>query len=194
VIHPDGTVDGLHRCRYGRVITPIPTPYRGHQTVDCASFVGLLVRADAARAAGLPRAEFFLGYDDAEWSLRLRRHGEIRLVPEAGMLHKIPIGGTTRTRRSAFWNRLLGLSYESAPWSSYWKDLYRVRNFMWIKTAHDRVGPAEFALLTAVYAGKTLMYDERPLRRLPWLVRYALKGRRSDFSGPTPADWARAHA
>jgi GT2 family glycosyltransferase len=189
VVHPDGTVDPMHRCRYGEVITPLPLPYEGHPAVDCASFVGLLVRADAVRAAGLPEAEFFLGYDDAEWSLRLRRHGEIRLVPEAEMLHKIPIGGTTRTRRSAFWNRVLGFSYESSPWPSYWKDLYRVRNFMWIKTRHDGIGPLRFAALTGVYCAKTLLYDERPLRRLPWLVRYARKGRAGDFSGPSPADW-----
>ena len=190
VVHPDRTVDVLHRCRYGRVITPMPTPYVGHPEVDCASFVGLLARADAARAAGLPLAEFFIGYDDAEWSLRLRRGGGvIRLVPEAEMLHKIPVGGTAATGRSRFWNRVLGASYESAPWESYWRDLYRVRNFMWIKTRHDHVGPLEFAALTALYCVKSLLYDERPLRRLPWIVRYARKGRRGDFGGMTPTDW-----
>ncbi len=195
VVHPDGTVDVLHRCRHGRLITPLPTPYAGHPEVDCASFVGLLVRADAARAAGLPLAEFFIGYDDAEWSLRLRASGGvIRLIPEAEMLHKIPVGGTSATRRSAFWNRVLGASYESAPWQSYWRDLYRVRNFMWIKAHHDDTGAVEFAALTAVYCVKALLYDERPLRRLPWIVRYARKGRRGDFTGVTPASWGQAAA
>jgi rhamnopyranosyl-N-acetylglucosaminyl-diphospho-decaprenol beta-1,3/1,4-galactofuranosyltransferase len=192
VVHPDGTVDVLHRCRHGRLITPLPTPYEGRPDVDCASFVGLLARADAARAAGLPLAEFFIGYDDAEWSLRLRRGGgRIRLIPEAEMLHKIPVGGTAPTRRSAFWNRALGLHYESAAWASYWKDLYRVRNFMYIKTTHDGIGPVEAALLTAVYCVKALLYDERPLRRLPWIVRYARKGRRGDFDAISPAEWVR---
>lgn len=191
VVHPDGTVDVLHRCKHGRLITPLPTPYEGHPEVDCASFVGLLVRADGARVAGLPRAEFFIGYDDAEWSLRLRAQGgAIRLIPEAEMLHKIPVGGTSATRRSRFWNRLLGASYESAPWASYWRDLYRVRNFMWIKTRHDRAGRLELAALTGVYCVKALLYDERPLRRLPWIVRYARKGRQGDFSGVTPASWS----
>lgn len=190
VVRPDGSIDALHRCRHGRLITPMPVPYRGHCVVDCASFVGLLVRADAARAAGPPRAEFFLGYDDAEWSLRLRRQGSIQLVPEAQMVHKIAVGGTVETRRSMFWNRLLGLSYDSSPWSSYWKDLYRVRNFMSLKTAHDAIGTTEFVLLTATYCLKTLLYDHRPLRRLAWIVRYARKGRREDFSGLTPAQWA----
>jgi len=191
VVHPDGTVDVLHRCRHGRLITPLPAPYAGPLDVDCASFVGLLARAGAARAAGLPLAEFFLGYDDAEWSLRLRRGGgRIRLIPEAEMLHKLPVGGTAPTRRSRFWNRALGLSYESAPWESYWKDLYRVRNFMWIKTVHDRVGTAEFLALTAIYCVKTVLYDSKPLRRLPWIARFARQGRRADFRAPTPAQWA----
>jgi len=168
VVHPDGSVDVLHRCRYGRLITPMPTPYVGHPAVDCASFVGLLARAGAARAAGLPRAEFFIGYDDAEWCLRLRRGGGlIRLVPEAAMLHKIPVGGTAPTARSRWWNCVLGASYESAPWASYWRDLYRVRNFMWIRTQHDGIGALEFAALTALYCLKALLYDQRPLRRLP---------------------------
>jgi GT2 family glycosyltransferase len=191
VVHPDGTVDVLHRCDYGTVITPMRTPYRGHPTVDCASFVGLLVRAGAARAAGLPRAEFFLGYDDAEWSLRLRRDGgEIRLVPEAEMLHKIPVGGTTPTARSRFWNRVLRQSYESSPWPSYWKDLYRVRNVVWLRTAHDHIGTTQYLLLLGAYVVKTVLYDDKPLRRLPWLVRFAVRGRRADFRAPSPAEWA----
>lgn len=189
VQHPDGHVDPQHRCRHGRLITPLPVPYVGHPDVDCASFVGLLVRAGAAHAAGLPRGDFFLGYDDAEWSLRLRRHGRIVLVSEAVVLHKIPIGGTAGTPRSRFWNRVLGLSYESSPWSGYWRDLYRVRNFMWIKAEHDQIGRAEWGMLTAVYCAKALLYDARPMRRLPWIVRYALKGRRGDLSGLSPEQW-----
>ena len=190
VVHPDGSIDRMHRCRWGRFVTPLPaSAYAGHADVDCASFVGLLVRAGAARAAGPIRSEFFLGYDDAEWSLRLRACcGPIRLVPESRMLHKIVIGGGEATRRAALWNRLLGQQYASAPWAAYWKDLYRVRNLMWIK----RDEPVrEFLVVLAGYAAKTLMYEPRPLRRLPWLVRYALKGRRGDFRALRPEAWGR---
>ena len=65
-----------------------------YEAVDCASFVGLMLRTDVVRAVGGVRTEFFIGYDDAEYSLRVWRHGAIRLVPEAEVLHKIPIGGT----------------------------------------------------------------------------------------------------
>ena len=191
VVHPDGSIDLQHRCRMGRFIVPLPDsayePGR-REEVECASFVGLLMRTSAARSAGLPIAEFFIGYDDAEYSLRLREHGRICLVPESEILHKVPIGGGgATTRRARFFNERFGLTYAPVPWEAFWRDLYRIRNFMWIKRG---VGPVEFAVLTAGYLAKSLMYDPQPLRRLPWLVRFARKGRRGDWSAPTPEEWA----
>lgn len=198
VVHPDGTLDLQHRCRMGRFITPLPaSAYEAGRSeeVECASFVGLLARTDAARAAGLPVAEFFIGYDDAEWSLRLRRSGAIRLVPGSELLHKVPIGGGgAPTRRSRVMNRRFGLTYVPVPWAAFWRDLYRVRNFMWLKHRHEHVGRAEFAALLAGYAGKCLLYDPEPLRRLPWIVRFALKGRRGDWTAPTPEEWSRTRS
>ncbi|HEX8123165.1 MAG TPA: glycosyltransferase [Solirubrobacteraceae bacterium] len=193
VVHPDGSIDLQHRCRMGRFIVPLPeSAYAAgrREEVQCASFVGLLMRTGAARAAGLPIAEFFIGYDDAEYSLRLREHGRIRLVPESEILHKVPIGGGGAvTRRARFFNERFGLTYAPVPWEAFWRDLYRIRNFMWIKR---RSGPLEFLVLTAGYLVKSLMYDPQPLRRLPWLVRFARKGRRGDWSAPSPEEWARA--
>jgi GT2 family glycosyltransferase len=190
VVHPDGSIDLQHRCRMGRFIVPLPeSAYAGgrREEVQCASFVGLLMRTSAARGAGLPIAEFFIGYDDAEYSLRLREHGRIRLVPESEILHKVPIGGGgATTRRARFLNSRFGLTYAPVPWEAFWRDLYRVRNFMYIKRD---VGPAEFALLTGGYLAKSLMYDPQPLRRLPWIVRFARKGRRGDWTAPSPEEW-----
>jgi len=190
VVHPDGTIDLQHRCSLGRFIVPLPErayePGR-YEKVDCASFVGLLMDAGASRRAGLPVAEFFIGYDDAEYSLRL---DDIRLVPESQILHKVPIGGVTGTRRSRLVNRAFGLTYAPTPWSAYWRDLYRIRNFMWLKHRHERVTPLAFAVLVAGYAAKSLLYDPQPWKRVPLLVRYAVRGRRGDWSAPTPEEWA----
>jgi rhamnopyranosyl-N-acetylglucosaminyl-diphospho-decaprenol beta-1,3/1,4-galactofuranosyltransferase len=187
-----GRIDPLHRCRLRGVVVPLGADAYApgsSATVDCASFVGLLVRAAAVRAAGLPLTEYFLGYDDAEWSLRLRARGQIRLVPESVIVHKTAIGGGAPTRRSRLWNRLLGTHYTSSPWPLYWRDLYRVRNLMDLRRRHGGLGHLEFGALVALYAVKTLMFEERPLRRLPWLVRFALRGRRGDFRAPTPEQW-----
>lgn len=194
VVHPDGEVDAQHRCVLGRFVVPLgPEAYEPgqHADVDCASFVGLLVRAGVARAIGPIRTEFFLGYDDAEWSLRMRPHGRIRLVPESRVLHKIVIGGGTQTRRARLVGGLLGQRWSSSAWPDFWKDLYRIRNFMALKAAHDPPGALGFLGLTAVYCGRALLCDPQPVRRLPWLVRYAWKGRRGDFRALPPAVWRR---
>lgn len=190
VVRPDGTIETLHRCRLRRFSVPIaPSEYPASPVVDLCSFVGMLVRASAVRAAGLPRPEFFIAYDDAEWSLRLREHGAIRLIAASTMTHKIQMGGRSATRRSRLWNRLLGADYASASWSSYWKTLYGVRNFMAIKHRRGDLPLSAFAGLAAVYAVKAALYDERPWRAVPWVLRMAWRGRRGDFSGPTPAEW-----
>lgn len=189
VVHPDGSIDPLHRCRLRHFVTPLPTSAYVSGTypnVDCASFVGLLVRADAVRAAGLPRREFFLGYDDAEYSLRLRRSGSVRLVPESVVTHKLAIGGGRLTRRSRWWNRMLNAHYVPSPPDGYWRDLYRVRNLVAMKVEHQGVSRPELALVIGGYVAKTLLYERRPLRRIPRLVQFALKGFRGDFSAPAP--------
>ncbi len=193
VVHPDGSVDRMHRCRLARLVLPLGEEIYAHgryADVDCASFVGFMVRRRVAEAAGLPLADYFLGYDDAEYSLRARAHGRIRLVPESVIVHKIPIGGGLQTRRSRLWNRLTGAQYASSPWPAYWKDLYRVRNFMAMRVAHGGLAPLEFWALTAGYVIKAILYEDRPLRRIPWIVGFARRGRALDFTAPTPDEWA----
>lgn len=194
VVHPDGTIDRQHRCAMGRFVVPLPeSAYAPGAAcdVDLASFVGLLVRGEALLRTDPPRAEFFLGYDDAEWSLRLRRSGRIRLVPGSVVVHKVPIGGGQRTRRARLWNRVLGQEYGSTPWPAYWKELYRIRNVVALQRAHGGARRADLGVLVAGYVVKALLYDRRPWRRIPWLVRYAVKGWRGDFRAPSPDQWRR---
>ncbi len=57
--------------------------------VDTASFVGFMLSAKAAKSAGLPNADFFIAYDDIEYSLRLGRSGwSIWLIPASVVNHK----------------------------------------------------------------------------------------------------------
>ena len=191
---PDGEIDVMHRCDLGRFMRPLPLDvYRDgvHPAIAIASFVGFMVRSDAARAVGLPRADFFIGCDDVEYSLRVRSQGRLHLVPESRILHKFQMAGGTATRRSRFWNRVLGTPYPAVPWTGYWKTLYGIRNFVWVKHHYEHPSLADDAAMVAAYAGKALLFDERPLRRIPWILRYAAKGRRGDLTGVTPEEWAR---
>jgi rhamnopyranosyl-N-acetylglucosaminyl-diphospho-decaprenol beta-1,3/1,4-galactofuranosyltransferase len=193
VTGPSGDVDRLHRGRMRRFLEALPLDaYRPgvHSQLGFSSYTGLMVRTDVARAIDPPRADFFFWNDDVEYSLRLRSRGRIVLVPESRVLHKHQMGGEADTRRSRFWNRLLDTSYPSAPWESYWKNLSGVRNFFWIKHHYGHVTPLAFAGMVAVYVVRTLMFERRPFRRIPWLVKAALAGRRGEPLGLTPERWA----
>ncbi|MFC0251054.1 glycosyltransferase [Massilia consociata] len=88
-----GALALAHRRRYSlvsgieRVVAPA-LYRRAVVPVDTASFVGLLVSAQAARACGLPDAALFLSYDDTDYCLRLRRAGwALWLVPGSVIDH-----------------------------------------------------------------------------------------------------------
>lgn len=56
--------------------------------IDTGSFVGLMVASMAVSDVGLPEAEFFLAYDDTEYSLRLQNAGwRLWLVPGSVIEH-----------------------------------------------------------------------------------------------------------
>jgi GT2 family glycosyltransferase len=192
VLGPDGRVDVLHRGLIGRLMRALPETAYAPGSVPCvdySSFTGMLVRGDVARAVDPPRADFFIWGDDVEYSVRLRKVGAIRLVPESRVLHKAPMGDTA-TRRSRFWNRVLGVRYGSAPLEEFWKNLQAIRNFTWTRYRHGDPPPGTVAYIAGAYAVKSLLYDDRPLRRLPWIVRAAVRGWRDQPLGITAERWA----
>lgn len=60
----------------------------GPEEFDTCSFVGFLIRAEAARRVQLPSADFFLAYDDTDYSLRLKNAGwQLWLIPKSVVVH-----------------------------------------------------------------------------------------------------------
>ncbi len=154
------------------------------------TFVGPLVRREAALATDPPFAPFFIYSDDFEYFLRIGRQGAMWLLPGAVVEHKEG-RNQPMTRRGVLFNRLLGWQLTSTTWEAAWRNLFALRNFVWLRTRHEGMGTLGFAFLVAQFVLKAFMYDERPLRRVPWLIRYALDGRRGVFRNPTPASWVR---
>ena len=82
-----------HRRRFNRWIgreRPIRLTMYGESVVeiDTGSFVGFLVLAQAVRDVGLPSVDFFLAYDDTDFSLRLQDAGwRLWLVPGSMIEH-----------------------------------------------------------------------------------------------------------
>jgi len=107
VLDPNGDVCIIHR----RVFIPAknkeqPVPldfYRmRHFEVDTVSFVGALIRRQAIEKFGLPIKEFFIYYDDTEYSLRLRKKGyKIVTIPNSKVIHGTEKKTCTNSRRDS---------------------------------------------------------------------------------------------
>ena len=194
VVYGDGVrIDANQRGHFRRRLLPLAEDaYRPGDYVSLGflSFVGSLIRTEAARGADPPRAEFFVWGDDVEYSIRLRRLGEIRLVPESVMLHK-RVAHSFENRRSRFWNRVLPGQYWPTPLERFWQNLCGLRNYIWTKKTYEDQGALSAAGTTAQFVVKHLLYDDQPLRRVRWILRFARDGRRGRFANIPPAEWVR---
>ena len=191
VVYPSGELDANQRGDFHRRLKPLaPGEYReGHfPALGFLSFVGTIVRMDVARRVGLPKAEFFVWGDDVEYSLRLRREGEIRLVSASTMLHK-RVAHSYVNRRSAFWNRILPGEFWPTPLERFWQNLCGLRNYIWTKREYEGQSGISATGTTIQFIVKALLYDEQPLRRVKWIVRFARDGRAGRFNNIPPARW-----
>jgi len=68
---------------------------QGAIPVRSASFVSLLVSADAVRAVGLPIAEYFIWNDDFEFTSRVLRRSEGWYCPSSVVVHKTKVFGSS---------------------------------------------------------------------------------------------------
>jgi rhamnopyranosyl-N-acetylglucosaminyl-diphospho-decaprenol beta-1,3/1,4-galactofuranosyltransferase len=151
--------------------------------LDYCSFVGPLIRAGAARRAGLPMREMFIRFDDLEYVSRLR--GPIYLVAASRVLHKDP-----HPVAPGFAARLRDY-LRPTPFAEQWKRLYGLRNLLYcgLRDGYFTLPRATSHVL--VYAVRTLLLDERRLTTLRLLARYALDARRGRFLNVPPDRWPR---
>jgi rhamnopyranosyl-N-acetylglucosaminyl-diphospho-decaprenol beta-1,3/1,4-galactofuranosyltransferase len=193
VEYANGEIDVNQRGHFRRRLRYLePARYKegGHPAIGYMSFVGSLVRADAARAIDPPRADFFVWGDDVEYSLRLASQGEIRLVPESVIVHKRQAHAYMNAR-GRFWNRVLPVEMYPTPIERFWQNLCGLRNYIWMKREYEGQGALSAVGTALQFMVKALLYDERPLRRLPWITRFALDGRAGRFRNVDPEEWRR---
>lgn len=95
VFYTDGSISSTHRRFFDPTIPKeillSPDDYQADSVeVDIASFVGMLISRRAIREVGLPRKDFFIYYDDIEYSLRIRDHGgRILTIPGSRICHRV---------------------------------------------------------------------------------------------------------
>ena len=190
VVYADGSLDRNQRGDFRRRLRPLrEDEYAPGRELGFMSFVGTLVRTGAARETDPPKAEFFVWGDDVEYSLRLRRQGAIRLVPDAVMVHR-RVSQSHMTRRARFWNAVLPITTFPTPIERFWQNLCGLRNYIWMKREYEGQSGISAAGTTAQFVFKHLLYDDRPRYRIPWILRFARDGRRGRFHNIPPSVWA----
>lgn len=87
---------------------------------DIATFCGMVLDMELVKRIGLPHAEYFIWYDDTEYSLRICQYSKFLIVTAAEVNHKTTIAATTKPRR-----------YD-------WKDYYAVCNRLLMVREHGK--------------------------------------------------------
>jgi rhamnopyranosyl-N-acetylglucosaminyl-diphospho-decaprenol beta-1,3/1,4-galactofuranosyltransferase len=135
--------------------------------VDLVTFNGALIRAEAVAAVGVPRADFFMMWEEWEYCLRLRRAGYRIVVAPGVQVEHLTLGSDGR----------------SAPWRGY----YQARNHLrWALEQRSVVDVGWWAVLQARLAAAAILWGDRKLARVWWRIRGAadaLAGRMGPAGG-----------
>ncbi len=164
----------------------VPAAYAAdEERIDTASFVGPLIRADAARRAGLPERRVFIRFDDIEYIDRLGAQGAVINVERARIRHHEPVPlvdvsllGTLRT----FFTR--------RDFAGQWKHLYGVRNLIWAGRRHGWMTVPNALGMGVQNVLLFLAVGERRLRLARLAALYVADGLRGRFRNVDPGDWA----
>ena len=182
-----GGIQGQHRGRYVRGHT-LPAGEETYKQplvpVDYASYIGILVNADAIAAAGGPDPRLFLWVDDLEWCLRLGEHGQLFLVPGAAITHNDGISN----RPAGFWATVRTHLFPG-PNAALWRYLYAFRNASWLRMHRHGQGPLGWSLNYLLQVIRVLIVGptRRQASRLFWW--YGMAGRHEDWGQIPHSVW-----
>jgi rhamnopyranosyl-N-acetylglucosaminyl-diphospho-decaprenol beta-1,3/1,4-galactofuranosyltransferase len=156
----------------------------GEVRVEHVSLVGPLVRSAAARRISPPRREFFIWFDDLEWTSRLRRLGDLWLVPASRMVHRDERPLPDASPRALVQELLRGEEQQRA-----WKRAYGVRNIIWTGRRDGWFTPARALAFGAVAGLRSLLSGPPRVRALRLTLLYAYDGWRGRFRNLPPERW-----
>lgn len=114
----DGRIDTFHRrnlARPGlRLINCPENSYTGQAAgqpfaCDIASFCGMVVNLELIRKAGLPCSEYFIWFDDTEYSMRINRYTRFLVIPDAKLDHKTTVNEQNHPHRRYDWKEYYGI-------------------------------------------------------------------------------------
>lgn len=176
VIDNDGKISLAHRGHFDYRsmmrnfgCVPLAESEYARETADVgyASFVGVMIARQAVEAAGLPRKEFFIHFDDIEYSLRLRKYGRILLVPASKILHK------EVASNHFFLKRVFGKERTRIRYEKLWLRYYGIRNLTWGVKKYYGDRPDHNLVLAWFYIRSVfgiLLFDDHKYKRIKFLT------------------------
>jgi rhamnopyranosyl-N-acetylglucosaminyl-diphospho-decaprenol beta-1,3/1,4-galactofuranosyltransferase len=157
---------------------------RAELQIEHVSLVGPLVRAEAARRTDPPRRDFFIWFDDLEWTARLGRLGGLWLIPASRIVHR-----DERQLADASGRGLARDLVRGEPFGGAWKRAYGLRNLIWTGRRDGWFTAPRALSFTAVAALRSLLSGPPRLRAIRLTLLYARDGWRGRFLNIAPDDW-----
>lgn len=109
----DNLIDTEHRRNFNQrlfkiceTVVPLDEYNKEYFEYQLFSFVGTAIRADVLKKEGLPKKDFFIYYDDTEYSFRLLKYGKIICVPNIIVHHDIV---RLKTKENLSWKEYYGI-------------------------------------------------------------------------------------
>lgn len=176
----DATVPAMVRS-----VTPEEAASAPVVEFDACSFVGPFISARAVKSVGLPRREFFIHYDDLEYTLRLRKIGKLLLVSGAIIKHKqVQLVGRIFKRKTPFGEK------ERIHQDKLWSRYYGYRNLAWL--IGQKAVPTRMSTLLKWHARLiigVILYDDNKLSRLRFWNSALIDGLTGRFDNEKPRRW-----
>lgn len=173
--------DQIGRGSIGRSITPAELATDGETVpIDYFSFVGPCFPRRVIQQVGLPKAEFFIHFDDIEYAHRIAQCGRAIVVPAAKILHK-----EAQTVSQSAGD---GTAVDArVPVDRLWLRYYGYRNRFWLVSRGKLDAPLLPMLVyhLRIVAG-TLLYDDRKWQRLRFWNAALIDGFRGCFDNDRP--------
>ena len=188
----NGVLLPMHR---GRIVKRMPRlPLVGatdedyappEQEVGFLSFVGPMFRTSVVREMGPPPRDWFIRFEDLEYSARAAEHGAIWLVNDAVVLHKEPVP-MHKLDAKAMWRNFT----DGIPFDQLWRTLYGMRNMLAGGKAHGYVTPLTALSYFALQVVRSALFDKRRFRSVYLMGMYFSDGWRGRFRNVPPQKWA----
>jgi rhamnopyranosyl-N-acetylglucosaminyl-diphospho-decaprenol beta-1,3/1,4-galactofuranosyltransferase len=189
VIDPDGSFAILHRgwFRKGffadRFEALDASGYAQEAVpVSFCSFVGFCVSRKTIDAVGLPRADFFIYCDDAEYCLRMRPLGPIVLATSSRVAHKAASWAANTRTYTIFSKRIVRIKYDKL-----WIRYYLVRNATWLGVRSHKWFCSLRAIVNALMlVPGILVFDDHKWTRIRFWFAASIDGIVGRFDNEKP--------